>query len=49
MNRELGRASAEGYIVKRSPASAVTRLRQVHTLINEALEDPGNLVITVFD
>ncbi len=35
--------------MRRNPAGAVTRLRQVHTLINEVLEDPSNLVFTVFD
>ena len=49
MDRELERISAEEYIMRRNPAGAVTRLRQVHTLINEVLEDPSNLVFTVFD
>jgi hypothetical protein len=46
---ELKRISAEEFIMRRNPTDAVVRLRQVHTLINEVLEDPRNLVYTVFD
>ena len=41
--------SAEEFVMKRNPVGAVTRLRQVHSLISAALEDPDNLVYTVFD
>jgi hypothetical protein len=49
MEEELDRISVEEFIMKRNPEGAVTRLRQVHSLINAVLEDPDNLVYTVFD
>jgi hypothetical protein len=49
LNSALEMTSAEEYIMKRDPASAATRLRQVHSLINAVLEDPDNLVYMVFD
>jgi len=49
LDNVLEMTSAEEFIMKRNPVGAVTRLRQVHSLINAALEDPDNLVYTVFD
>jgi hypothetical protein len=45
----LGETSVEEYIMKRNPESAVRRLRQIHTLINEELTNPDNFTYTVFD
>jgi hypothetical protein len=45
----LEMTSVEEYIMRRNLTGATTRLRQVHSLINAALEDPDNLVYTVFD
>lgn len=45
----LEMTSAEEFIMKRNPVGAVTKLRQVHSLISAVLEDPDNLIYTVFD
>jgi hypothetical protein len=45
----LGEASVEEHLMKRDPESAVRRLRQIHTLIDEELTNPDNFVYTVFD
>ena len=45
----LGEASVEEYLMKKDPESAVRRLRQIHTLIDEELTNPDNFVYTVFD
>jgi hypothetical protein len=40
--------SAEEYIKKRDPSKTVERLRQVHSLLSELIDDPDNKVYTVF-
>lgn len=49
LDNVLEMTSAEEYIMKRNPTGVATKLRQVHSLINAALEDPDNSVYTVFD